>query len=47
MTPSMPLNIRGAATDKPVRALAKKKGLGPTEAVRLAAGAGEGGPLTG
>ncbi len=35
----MTLSIRDAATDKLVRALAKKKGVGLTEAVRLAVGA--------
>ncbi|MGO4870315.1 MAG: type II toxin-antitoxin system VapB family antitoxin [Roseiarcus sp.] len=35
----MTLNIRDAATDKLVRTLAKKKGVGLTEAVRLAVGA--------
>jgi antitoxin VapB len=35
----MTLSIRDAATDKLVRALAKRKGVGLTEAVRLAVGA--------
>jgi antitoxin VapB len=35
----MTLSIRDAATDKLVRALAKRKGIGLTEAVRLAVGA--------
>jgi antitoxin VapB len=34
----MTLSIRDAATDKLVRALAKRKGIGLTEAVRLAVG---------
>ena len=35
----MTLSIRDAATDRLVRALAKRKGVGLTEAVRLAVGA--------
>ena len=35
----MTLSIRDAATDRLVRALAKRKGVGLTEAIRLAVGA--------
>ena len=38
MAPVMTVSIRDATTDRLVRTLAKKKGVGLTEAVRLAVG---------